>query len=199
MKIFGIGLSKTGTTSLAKALRCLGYRVSHYPVAMVKHDGQEPSIDPTFISRFDALIDTPVSTLYKKLDILYPHSKFILTIRDSESWLRSCRKHFEKPAAYGKTRPDWWNVKEQGVWSDNSSDMVNSWRLNTYNTITFDEERFREAYDRHVTGVINNFKKRTNDLLIINICNGEGWETLCSFLDKPHPNKPFPFVNATKP
>ena len=42
------------------------------------------------------------------------------------------------------------------------------------------------------------FKDRPNDLLVMNICNGEGWEKLCPFLNKPVPDAPFPKENVTE-
>ena len=40
-------------------------------------------------------------------------------------------------------------------------------------------------------------KNRPNDLLVMNICDGEGWEVLCPFLNKPIPNVIFPKKNVT--
>ena len=36
------------------------------------------------------------------------------------------------------------------------------------------------------------FSKREKDLLVLDICGGEGWEKLCKFLHVPVPNKKFP-------
>ena len=41
------------------------------------------------------------------------------------------------------------------------------------------------------------FKDRPGDLLVMNICEGEGWEKLCPFLGVPIPNEPFPNVNKS--
>jgi len=79
MKIFGVGLSRTGTISLTAALRVLGYSAHHYPprplVAAATHD---------------ALTDVPVIPHLRTLDCLYPDAKWILTVRDEEAWLASC-------------------------------------------------------------------------------------------------------------
>ena len=42
------------------------------------------------------------------------------------------------------------------------------------------------------------FKNRPNDLLVMNICSGEGWEVLCPFLNKPIPNVSFSKENIGK-
>jgi len=34
MRVFGVGLSRTGTTSLVAALRLLGYHTTHYKLSL---------------------------------------------------------------------------------------------------------------------------------------------------------------------
>jgi hypothetical protein len=46
----------------------------------------------------------------------------------------------------------------------------------------------------HYKNVLEYFKNRPDDLLIIDICAGQGWEKLCPFLDKPLPQYPFPEI-----
>jgi hypothetical protein len=84
MKIFGIGLSRTGTTSLIRAFEILGYHSCHSP----------GTIDQFFSN--NALADTPVVVGYQFLDIMFPGSKFILTDRDEADWLRSCESIWRK-------------------------------------------------------------------------------------------------------
>ena len=40
------------------------------------------------------------------------------------------------------------------------------------------------------------FKNRPNDLLVMNICEGDGWEMLCPFLGTDIPDVPFPKLNV---
>ena len=47
-------------------------------------------------------------------------------------------------------------------------------------------------------GIKEYFRNRPNDLLVMNICNGEGWKVLCPFLDKSIPDVQFPKKNITK-
>ncbi len=77
MKIFGIGLTRTGSLSLTVALRVLGFRAYHNPISY------------DLINQFDACTDTAVAARYKVLDLFHPGSKFILTTRDLESWITS--------------------------------------------------------------------------------------------------------------
>lgn len=88
-----------------------------------------------------------------------------------DSWLRSCRNHFEVPF------PD---KTAKGL------------RLDLYDTVYFEKKKFKEAYTKHLKKVLNYFKGRERDLLVIDICGGEGWEKLCPFFNKSIPNQVFP-------
>ena len=43
---------------------------------------------------------------------------------------------------------------------------------------------------------MEHFKDRPEDLLIIDICSGEGFEKLAPFLDRPLPTQTFPHKGA---
>jgi hypothetical protein len=169
-KVFGIGLSKTGTTSLTEALRILGYSTIHFPLGL---KGVEES---------DAAIDNPIADKFELLDRKYPGSKFIYTVRQRDEWIRSCRKHFSRPA----TGVD---LLEEAV----------ELKKRLYGTAGFDTDMFMKAYERHEERVLTYFAHRPNDILIINVCSNEiSWGTLCSFLGKEVPDCAFPHLNKTK-
>ena len=42
------------------------------------------------------------------------------------------------------------------------------------------------------------FNDRSDDLLVLDVCGGEGWEPLCSFLGLDPPRGPFPHLNAAR-
>ena len=94
-KVFGIGFHKTATTSLAKALSYLGYRVTG-PNWVDNPNPAEKVYKMAFelANKFDAFQDNPWPTLYKELDRKFPGSKFILTLRPSDEWIRSVVNHF---------------------------------------------------------------------------------------------------------
>ena len=81
-KVFGIGLSRTGTRSLVEALRILGYRAVHWPQSLRAIDEAEAAADITVACRF------------KFLDAVYRNARFILTTRDADAWFRSIRAHY---------------------------------------------------------------------------------------------------------
>ena len=180
-KIFGIGLGRTGSRSLARAMHLLGYSVKHGIRA----------IDD--IHKFDFVNDIFVSSRYEFLDYAFPEALFILTTRDMESWLKSCRQ-----------RDIGWEKKQRPTHEDGKP-VIPLWqaeqRFRLYKTIRFDDALFRKAYDSHVHSVITYFTKRYSDpsakLLSMNITGGEGWERLCPFLGKDDPNVPFPHLHKS--
>jgi hypothetical protein len=166
-KIFGIGLSRTGTTSLHRALTLLGYRSIHCP----RLDQVEQ-----LIQEHDAAVDTPIACQFRELDARYPGSLFILTIRDYRQWLESTRWLFSGPPPVTKWKQEL--------------------RLKTYGVLTWDRRTFLASYHRHLDSVLEYFEDRPEALLTLDITAGENWEKLCSFLGVPVPDVEFPFENA---
>lgn len=167
-KVFGIGLSGTGSHSLVTALKILGYRAKHYPKRYEQ------------FNEYDALADIPVSARFELLDHVYPGSRFILTTRELESWLGNRRKK----------QPD---HRPRGLWELEA-------RFNVYGRIgtDFDAPALTAAYHRHHERVKTYFAHRPEDLLVLDIVGGEGWDTLCPFLGRPVPDEPFPRVSSAK-
>ena len=180
MKIFGIGLSKTGTTSLANSLEILGYKTKDN-LGVTRDDPADLSfIDADALDANDAFTDTPIPSFYRELDAKYPGSRFILTVRDIDGWLLSCKKQFTQKLA------------------DKQNEAHNRLFMELYNSTVFDEQKFRSGYKDFVEGVYQYFSERPDDLLVMNVSAGDGWETLCPFLEKTIPEVPFPRANVTK-
>lgn len=175
-KVFGIGLSRTGTTSLTAALQVLGYRARHFP--SLRGFPGRLRIQRRELERFDALTDLPAACFYRELDARFPGSRFILTVRDVDSWLESC-------ANYERFRPGFVSKRR-----------IMALRRRVYGTSTFDAGTFRAVYQDHLKGVRAHFRDRQADLLELDVCAGEGWKELCSFLQAPLPTCGFPHKNA---
>lgn len=106
-KIFCVGLSRTGTSSLTRALRILGYKARHdlhggdsyqcssYLPLVMEGNFRWPQIDEV-----TAVLDIPIPLYFKQLDRTYPDSKFILTVRNKEDWLDSCEVWFTRIAKH---------------------------------------------------------------------------------------------------
>jgi hypothetical protein len=178
MHIFGLGLSRTGTTSLNAALEQLGYRAKHYPSTRWWLGGVLIGLKRDRLDRYDAFTDIPVIPLYKRLDRWSPGSKFVLTERNIDDWLDSCERYHRFGPAFVMGR------------------RARLIRKAVYGTATFDRVAFREAYHRHSQDVLGYFADRPADLLRMDITAGDGWEKLCPFLGKPLPPGPFPSLNV---
>jgi hypothetical protein len=172
-KVFGIGLNKTATRSMASAMRLLGYRTLHKgDVAtsqLVDRAATEGVPLLTYIGdRFDAYFDVQgIVTRFAELDHQYPDSKFILTTRDVDGWLASREKH----AIANQTR---------GGYTDDFA--------------VVDEEAWIAEREAHHAAVEAYFAGRSN-LLVMDLVAGEGWERLAPFLDRKPPRSPFPWEN----
>ncbi|MBL4740859.1 MAG: hypothetical protein JKY12_07680 [Sneathiella sp.] len=167
-KIFGIGLSRTGTTSLTAALNILGFSAIHFPTRTSQIDAH------------DAATDTPVALAFRELELRYPDSKFILTVRDKKEWLKSCEQL--------------WTKHSQNF---ESKKFIRNLHSRLYGGIDFDHDRFSKSYDHHVAAVHQHFKGRPSALLDLDIFTSENpWKTLCPFLDVPIPEQPFPHQNS---
>ena len=171
-KVFGIGFHKTGTKSLSKALEILGYKVcgtvgTNNP--NIKEEVHQLAYD--LVDKYDAFQDNPWPILYKELDQKYPGSKFILVIRPVDSWIKSIVTHF-------RTRNSPMRELIYGVGHPKGNEQI-----------------YIERYERHNREVIEYFKDRPNDLLVIHLKEGNLWGKICPFLGKEIPDVEFPHVN----
>jgi Sulfotransferase domain len=190
-KVFGIGLSRTGTTSLTRALEWLGYRSVHWPhdpttQAELLHHYENPDspLSLTVVENSDCVTDTPIASVYRELDRQYPGSYFILTTRDHDSWLGACER--------------FWSIvleKDYKEGSPSYAHYVRSVSNQVYGRSDFDRDDFRRAYDVHLEKAISWFQRTPRQLLLLGICSGDGWNKLCEFLDLPIPAHLFPHAN----
>lgn len=164
-KIFGIGLSRTGSQTLTDVLQTLGFR-SHF---VKYHDDLDD-----LLSRFDALTHLPLVEKFVDLDERFPNSRFILTVRDREDWLQSCEYRISLAAKHA---------------APESLAMLHR----IYGSETFDRDLYSDAYDQYVARVKQYFSGRDQSLLILDLCGGEGFEKLCPFLGVDVPPEPFPY------
>lgn len=165
-KIFGVGLSRTGTFSLNVALQIIGLRSVHFPKNI-----QE-------IEHHDAATDTTVSAGYAFLDMMYPGSKFILTVREPNEWFDSMNKAFSE------------------VWHDEQSHAgkVGHWLFHGVPAKSENRDRLISIFNEHNSRVSAYFSSQTNRFLVMNISAGHGWDRLCPFLGVKAPSVPFPKI-----
>ena len=175
-KVFGIGLSKTGTTSLYAALQMLGYRTAtfRHMRQLGLDDWLAGDFTRDYFAGHDAVTDLPVGTYFRELDARYPGSRFVLTLRPVEPWLATIEKQF-------RANPD-------------PAGFNRDVRLGAYGVTTFNADRFARLHAEHQAAVRAWFADRPEDLLVLDLFEGHGWPELCGFLDRPVPAEPFPNV-----
>lgn len=173
-KVIGVGFHKTGTTSLGKALEIMGYKVKGVtPRALISILKKNYKKLLKTIDKYDALEDSPWFKIYKELDKQLPGSKFILTIRDEDSWYKSLCLHTDNIRT---AQREWIYGRGNGIPKNNKNNTL-------------------EVYRKHNQEVLEYFKNRPNDLLVLDLKKDEKWEMLCAFLNKEIPEVPFPHKN----
>jgi hypothetical protein len=202
-KVFCIGLSKTGTTSLERALKDLGYRLGD------QHQGElllpayaarnfRPIIE--FCLTADAFQDAPFSFpfTYLALDQSFPNAKFILSVRDdSDQWYRSLIGFHSRLFGGGRIP-----VKDDLVRStysypgfvwESTKILVNPREDDIYHKPTL-----VSYYDRHNADVRDYFRIKSN-FLEINLSDKTAYRKFCDFLGKEPVAQDFPWLNAASP
>jgi hypothetical protein len=170
-KVFVIGLSKTGTTSLGDALELLSYRRtgwedirSRFLFRAYTEGDLSFLVERTF--DFDAFEDLPWSLVYREMASLYPDAKFILTLRRSEdAWLESIKRHTK----YRK-----WEGHKTIYGAEEA---------------TGHEGAYLDAYRNHTDSVREFFASPGQEGRLLEffidqpeISKGERWSRLCEFL-----------------
>jgi hypothetical protein len=178
-KIFGIGLSRTGTVSLTKALIHLGISAKHYPNdAITQEELKRGQYSLSILEEVDALLDIPISPYYSQFDLVYPDAKFILTTRSADSWLVSMEIHFRNYLEHNR---------------DAFDDYV---LASVYGALHFSSDRFTYVKELHERNVRDYFSGRPEKLLVFDVFRGDSWPELCRFLDCPIPDVPYPHSNV---
>jgi len=207
-KVFVIGRNKTGTTSLARALEILGYRIGNQRRAellMEDWGKREFRRIINYCHSADAFQDVPFSYPYtfQALDSAFPGSKFILSIRESaEVWYQSLvrfhSKRLEKRIGEFRT-PNFEDIK-----NDPYVYPGYLWRVRQLVGVGAEndpwlEVEMKQYYERHNEMVVDYFRNRPQDLLILNIGGSDSMHKLCLFLGKRESDHhPMPFLNQSK-
>ena len=192
-KVFGIGLSRTGTKSLTVALNTLGWHIAHYPTdEQTLQDLRSTNANFRILRQINGITDLTVVPFYSQLDQLFPNSQFILTVRHREQWLRSLRQH-------------WDYAEQQYQLADNPADWIpvleatRLLKMSVFGRHDFHSGHMLATYEKHCTDVLEYFQQQPHKLLVLDICAGEGWEKLCPFLGCDMLEHPFPYVEFRQP
>ena len=199
MKVICAGLGKTGTTSLAQALRILGYNVYDFNEHIKFHllewlDSFETDRHPDFKEIYegvDAVTDVPPAFWFEEISAAFPEAQVILTVRDSEDvWLKSWKGHLRLTSQlplYVKILfiiAPWWrklkhfrDTLRRAIYGSTNPEATALFKV-----------KYRQHNER-VQAVIPAEK-----LLVFNV--KQGWKPLCEFLGCDAPSVPFPRANV---
>jgi hypothetical protein len=181
-RIFGIGLTKTGTSSLGRALETLGYAQAHF----VNPFTQAILAEEDF-ALFDAVTDTPASLRFETLYYTYPNAKFVLSERPFATWQKSFDRHFQRSDnGYEQFQA---RATQRGQ-CRHGSDLA---RLHA--GLYFAHADLRGAWDSFQDRVARFFADKPGKLLRHNVFTGDGWPTLCRFLGREQPATDYPWLN----
>ena len=177
-----IGQGKTATKSLNKAFVMLGMNTAHFygaGVYSLLFDNAAEQKDKEFLFNVNeekhvaAVLDTPVVDFYNEIALAYPNAKFILTIREPRSWIKSQQKFY---GHYARSCKNWLAPWRRG------SNIV-------YGTECPSPVQAIKRYHQHNRNVIDAIPK--DRLLVMDIPGGDGWEKLCPFLGVPIPDNKY--------
>src|SRR5271167_1866475 len=176
IKVVGIGLNKTGTTTLAECLRILGYKkhVSFRRDLLAEY--RQGLLENAFrvIEENESFADWPFPLMYREIFFRFgDKARYILTKRVSAlKWLESLKRHSLR------TQPD--KHSRLLAYGYNYPHGVEKYHLDFYEKHCFEVAKFFEHHN----------SKRL--LLEVSWDAGDEWAKLCEFLDKPKPDSPFP-------
>lgn len=199
-KVFGIGMGKTGTTSLEQAFIELGLRIGPQEI-FERHFDQWAmgNHEPLFvdIERFDAFQDVPfcLPKSYKVLFERYPQAKFILTLRDSaDQWYESLCRFHSKVFGRDGALPTEQDLAEATYVSPGWAFRVSR----VYGTppgVPYDRKTLIGVYETHRLDVEYFFVNSSQSLLVLNPAQPDAFLQLTDFLNMPRVDRPFPHLN----
>lgn len=201
-KIFCIGRNKTGTTSLKQTFKDLGFKVGNQRRAelllrsFVQGD-YKPIVE--YCVSAQVFQDFPFSfpPTFEILDKAYPGSKFILSVRDSpEQWYNSLVSFHSKVFGNGKipTKNDL--MAAEYVWKGWAWECF-SFNYRTSDNDPYNKDLLIEHYNKYNAQVIDYFKGRPSDLIVINVAEPKAYCRLMTFLEIRSPFSDFPWKNRT--
>ena len=201
-KIFIIGQNKTGTTSIKNTFEDMGYLVGNQRHAeLMYNDYFKKDFKPLlkYCRSAEVFQDFPFSypETYKHVDNFFPKSKFILTVRDSsEQWYNSITKFHARrfgngsiPSMEDLQRATY--VEKGWVWK------IFSYLYPPKGKDIYNKGQLMQTYIDYNKEIIDYFKERPKDLLVLNLSEENAFQKFINFLDIKTSLTNFPWENKT--
>jgi hypothetical protein len=172
MKVFGVGLPRTGTRSLLAGLQTMGLRVVH--AMHLKGCSYDDA---------DAFADTPIWADWRLLANQYRDAKFILTIRDPAAWFESFVRALRDSYLYTVHQPETCTGRAA---------VDRRCYIKVFHGCPVAEADFRQVYIDH-SEMVQTYFGGSDRLLVIDISKPGALATTSGFLGLKVMN--FPNVN----
>ena len=190
MKLINAGLGRTGTTSLKGALELLGFAPVYHSIDFFESpddlhfwkeamEGKEVDWQ-AFFAPYE-VADWPVALRYQDIIRAHPEAKVMLSVRDPEAWFESMSGTLNQMLSLDLPNPQVRRVK-----AFVETHMIGG----LFESKSNDRASMIDVFERH-TEAVKAFVGA--ELLVYNV--KEGWEPLCTFLEVPVPDEPFPRLN----
>jgi len=210
--IIGAGLPRSGTRSMREAFHLLyDGEKSYHMIENIKssenremwariarreksfEELREWLLEKNYTSGFDF----PFSFYYRELAKVFPSARVVLTVRDPKEWYKSVKgtlfelHQVRQKFPYNLIKFTATKGYQKIFWTDIQGRTGSDKGM--YGSVRSGEEKAIAFYEEWVAEV----KRVIPDERLLIFNPNEGWDPLCTFLDKPLPDKPFPHVNES--
>lgn len=196
LSVIGSGFGRTGTRSLKDALELLGLGPCHHMEEVLPSAEQiefwravsvgEPLDHARIFDGFSSQIDWPGAHVWRELAAAYPEAKVVHSVRPDESWWNSFSGTIGK---FLNIYPTMDMPPQIRVMSEVLMELIG---VQTFAGQYADKDKALAAYHQREADVRAAIPAER--LLVFDVA--QGWEPLCSFLDVPVPDIPFPRTNT---
>lgn len=192
VRVVGAGLGRTGTTSLKAALETLLGAPCHHMLEVFTHPEQVPgrhaaargeAVDwEALLVGYAAVVDWPAAAFWPELTEAFPDAVVVLSTRDVGAWYESASSTIFPNL--GPEPPD----ESMAEWHA----MVREVFARRFTVDLDDEAAAAAAFEAHYAAV----RAAVPTERLIEWTATDGWGPLCTALDLPVPDEPFPRLNT---
>jgi hypothetical protein len=201
-KIFCIGAGKTGTTSLESFFRSLGFRVGdQISGELLLQEWAVRNFAPVISLAESAQFfqDIPFSCpfTFQAMDMAFPGSRFILSVRDDpEQWYGSVVRFHTQIIGKGRL-PTADDLREFPY-------RYKGWLWEALKVVygVSEEEPYQkdiliDGYSRHNAEVTRYFANRRESLLVVNVADPTAAQRIVEFVGLPYNGEQMPHLNRS--
>jgi hypothetical protein len=135
-----------------------------------------------FPEGYVASVDWPGGAFWREMSAANPDALILLSTRSSaEAWWKSANDTIFQAIPAASEFPEWGR-------------MIEALFTNRFTSKIDDKASAIEAYERHNADV----RASADPARLLEWSPGDGWEPICTALEVPVPDEPFPHVNTTE-